>query len=134
MPHEINAVAVDGIPLANQLEHRHRVELRQFTRPAAAHAPPTRQAEPHRRDDDEAVSFGEVGRAIEEHLHQRRDVEAVQIHDQRCRLSRRVARRDEQRVRQVGVGVGEVVGALEDALLRRRQRRLRGTGNALEAA
>jgi hypothetical protein len=95
--------------------------------------PPAREAEAHRGDDDVAVCFGEVGRAVEQDLLQRGDVEAVQVDDQGRGFLGVVGRRDEQRIRHVGIGFGQLVVAFEDALLAVGQLGLGRARNALEA-
>ena len=96
--------------------------------------PPTGQVESHRCEDDESVSLGEVRGAVEQDLLQWRDVQAVQIDHEGCRLLRIVGRRHEQRVGNVGVRLRQAVRAFENALLRRREPGLSRSRDAAETA
>lgn len=149
MPHEVDASAVDRVLLAHRPQHVHRIDLGEFAstvtlgaaglqlrgrdRLAGPLAPARRDRVAHGRHDDEAELLREIGRAVEQHLLERRDAQPVEIDDQRRGHAWAIRRGDEQRVRHVRVCLGETIAALEDAPLGDRQRRLRRTRNALES-
>ena len=150
MPHEIEAIAVDGVLLADRFQQGHRVDFRQLRvgvagitaglhgrrgdRRSGPAPPPAGEVESHRREDDESVSLGEVGRAVEQDLLEWRDVQAVQIDHEGCRLPGIVGRRHEQRVGNVGVRFRHAVRAFENALLRRGEPGLGRSRDSAEAA